>query len=100
MDREVCKADSLSISLSTVATAPLGPPYDPLAEWVANTSRRDNPIMDSLFDFGPVENPTGNEPSHHKSTQKKTTQKKSTQKQPAQNKSDQGEPAQKKPKTM
>ncbi|OBT97154.1 hypothetical protein VE01_04842 [Pseudogymnoascus verrucosus] len=91
---------STGFSLDTLATAPLGPTYDRLAEWADNTSTRDNPVTDFLFEIVPVENPTEKGTSGKKSTQKKSTNKKSTQRQDAaHNKSTEKKPTQKKQKT-
>ncbi|OBT84642.1 hypothetical protein VE02_07068 [Pseudogymnoascus sp. 03VT05] len=88
-------------SLATIGNASVGPIYDPLAQWAANTFTRDNPVTDFLFEIGPVENPTEKGPtSEKKTTRKKSTEKKSTQKQQAaHNKSTEKKPAHKKPKT-
>ncbi|KFZ18361.1 hypothetical protein V502_04128 [Pseudogymnoascus sp. VKM F-4520 (FW-2644)] len=81
---------SMGFFYATLATAPLGPTYNSMAEWEANVSRRDNPITDFLFESVAVEEPAQTEFPQKKSTQKKST----TQKKPAEKKS-----TQKKPKT-
>ncbi|KFZ18334.1 hypothetical protein V502_04147 [Pseudogymnoascus sp. VKM F-4520 (FW-2644)] len=79
---------STKFSYAALATTPLGPTYNPFAEWEANVSRRDNPMTDFLFESVAVE-----EPAQTESTQKKSTQKKSTaQKKPAEKKSTQKKP--------
>ncbi|KFY23500.1 hypothetical protein V493_05829 [Pseudogymnoascus sp. VKM F-4281 (FW-2241)] len=73
---------STGFSLDTLSTAPLGPTYNPFAEWESNTSRRDNPITDFLFDCTAVDEPTQKESGQKTMTEKKPTSKKSTQKKP------------------
>ncbi|KFY53316.1 hypothetical protein V496_07709 [Pseudogymnoascus sp. VKM F-4515 (FW-2607)] len=83
---------STAFSLATLAAAPLGPAYNPVGEWEANVSRRDNLVTDFLFESATVD----------KSTIKKSTQKKSTPKKraaPAQEKSSDKKSTDKKPKT-
>ncbi|KFZ05778.1 hypothetical protein V501_08026 [Pseudogymnoascus sp. VKM F-4519 (FW-2642)] len=90
----------MGFSFPTLATTPIGPMYDPLAEWETNVSPRDNPVTDFLFEIVAIENPTMKGTSGIKSTQKTSTEKKSTQKQhAAHNKSTEKKPAQKKQKT-
>ncbi|OBT60799.1 hypothetical protein VE03_09892 [Pseudogymnoascus sp. 23342-1-I1] len=62
----------MGFPLASLATTPLGPTYNPLAEWEANVSRRDNPRTDFLFESGgAVENPTQEKRAKKKSTPKK-----------------------------